>query len=442
MSAYETLLELIEGLEIVDTHEHLPSEAERPMDTDVLSEYMRHYFPCDLVSAGLSPQELEVVMDSSGDLMKRWKLAEPYWEAARSTGYGRSLDIAVKGVYGIDGVNRKTIGSLNEAFTAAREKGGHYEHVLKDKSRISISIFSTDDFSLKCDRRFFVFSYSLDEFLHPTHRRDVARIGRELNITIHNLEDWKEAMRLRLEQVLARPHTVSLKHFAAYLRTLYYAKTDAATAEREFNRLFANENSSKSRQGIKMGKAFQDYMMHYLLSLCDRRGVTMQIHTGIQEGTGNVIADSNPVHLTNLFQEYENMKFDIFHMGYPYVMELSNLAKNFRNVFIDMCWGHIISPEAARRGLVEWLDAVPANKISAFGGDYAFIDGVYGHQKLARQNVAASLAQKVNDGSFDLDRARQIAKWLFVDNPTKLFDLDAHIKFARKPKTARKRKKK
>jgi len=114
-------------------------------------------------------------------------------------------------------------------------------------------------------------------------------------------------------------------------------------------------------------------------------------------------------------------------MSYPYVMEIGNLAKNFRNVFIDMCWGHIMSPEAARRALVEWLDAVPANKISAFGGDYCFIDGVYGHQKLARQNVAASLAQKVDDGTYDLARAKLVAEWVFVDNPKNLFDLDRFV---------------
>ena len=93
------------------------------------------------------------------------------------------------------------------------------------------------------------------------------------------------------------------------------------------------------------------YMLHAILREADRRGLTFQFHTGLQEGNGNVISDSNPVHLTNLFLEYGEVKFDLFHMGYPYVMELGNLAKNFRNVFIDMCWGHIISPEAARRAL-------------------------------------------------------------------------------------------
>ena len=436
MSVYENLLNVINQLQIIDTHEHLPMEVDRPKDTDVLAEWLTHYFSCDLVSAGLSPQELEIARDSSKNLLKRWKLVEPYWEAARNTGYGRSLDLSAEGIYGIKGVNAKTIGPLNEAFEAARTKGGHYQHVLKDKSRIALSVLDSDP---NCDRKFFASAIRLEEFFNPTHRRDLVQIGREQGMVIHNLDDWKQAMRSRLEQAISKG-VVTLKCFLAYTRTLYFAKSDEAEAQQQFKQLFSLEHSTERQQGINIGKAFQDHMMHYLLSLADERGLAFQFHSGIQEGNGNVISNANPVHLTNLFLEYENVKFDIFHMSYPYCMELSNLAKNFRNVFIDMCWGHIISPEAARRALVEWLDAVPANKISAFGGDYVFVDGIYGHQKLARQNVAAALTQKVTDGSFDLDRAKQIARWLFVDNPTKLFGLDKLVRAANKPKPSRKQK--
>ena len=420
MSVYEKLLEAICELQIIDTHEHLPMEADRPKDTDVLAEWPKINFSCDLVSAGLSPQDLEIARDSSQDILKRWKLVEPYWNAARSTGYGRSLDIAAKGIYGIDSVNGKTIGPLNEAFRAARKKGGHYQYVLKDKSRIALSIV---DSNLDCDREFFASAVRMDEFIVPTHRRDIVRVGRELGISVHSLDDWKQAMHCRLEQALKKG-AVALKCGLAYHRTLHFEKSSYAQAERQFNQLFSEEYSPECRAGIKLSKAFQDHMMHHLLALADERELPFQFHTGIQSGNGNVITDANPVHLTNLFLEYENVKFDVFHMGYPYCMELSNLAKNFRNVFIDMSWGHIISPEASRRALTEWLDAVPANKISAFGGDCVFVDGVYGHQKLARQNVAASLAQKVADGSFDLDRAKEIAQWVFVDNPKRLFGLE------------------
>ncbi len=61
------------------------------------------------------------------------------------------------------------------------------------------------------------------------------------------------------------------------------------------------------------------------------------------------------------------------------------------------------------------------------GGDYAFIDGVYGHQYLARRTVARALAQKIEDEAMDLDRAKEVARWLFVDNPMALFNLKSRV---------------
>lgn len=420
---YEELLGHVNELHILDSHEHVPMERDRPSGADVLAEWLTHYFSCDLVSAGLSPQGLAEARDSSKDLLKRWKTVEPYWEAARSTGYGRALDIAARDLYGIDGVSRKTIGQLNEAFCAAREKGGHYQYVLKEKGRIALSVV---DSNLNCDREFFASAVRLDHFIMPTHVREMKNHGLAVGVRVHSLDDWQEALERQLESAFEKGAVV-LKHGLAYMRSLHYEKVTAADAQAEFNEFFREEHAPDWRPGLKAGKALQNHMMHALLRLADERGLTMQVHTGIQEGNGNIIRDANPANLTNCFLEYENIKFDIFHMGYPYMQELSNLAKNFANVNIDMCWGHIISPEAARRGLVEWLDAVPANKIIAFGGDYCFVDGIYGHQRLARDNVAAALTQKVMDDSFDRERAKEIGRWILVDNPTRILNLKDRV---------------
>ena len=136
-----------------------------------------------------------------------------------------------------------------------------------------------------------------------------------------------------------------------------------------------------------------------------------------------MISHSDPSLLSNLFLEYPDVDFDIFHIGYPYQHVVSVLAKNFPNVYIDMCWAHVISPRASVDALVEWVDSVPVNKISAFGGDYRFVDGVYGHQYLARVNVSKALAKTVEDGVLDVDRAKEIAGMLFYQNPLKLFKL-------------------
>ena len=428
MSTYSELLDHIQSLKIIDTHEHLPFESERPKDTDVLAEWLMHYFSCDLVSAGLSDNDLSKARDSRQDIKSRWKIVEPYWHAAETTGYGRSLAITARDIYGIDTIHAKTIEKLDHLFQEARSRGGHYRFVLQEKSGIALSIRDSMPLPYQETADPFVFTMRTDGFVCPTHYGQVRDTGSDVGLEVHTLADWMEVTRRHIEKHLnGKTRIVCLKCGLAYHRSLRFDKVTYAAAERAFNELFNDSNLPDSRPPIKVAKVLSDWMMHFVCRVADDNKLVYQIHTGIQEGNGNVIYDSNPTLLTNLFLEYRNARFDMFHMGYPYVMELGNLAKNFRNVFIDMCWGHIISPEAARRALVEWLDAVPANKICAFGGDYCFVDGVYGHQFLARQNVAAALAQKVTDGSLSLSRAKEVASWLFVDNPKRLFCLDRFL---------------
>lgn len=150
-TAFDEIMEYISGIEIIDTHEHLPHKEEaRPHDTDVLKEYLSHYFSRDLISAGLSIEDYRKVVDITLPLMKRWELVEHYWENARNTGYGRALDISVWALYGIDRICRETIEELNEKFKASL-KGGHYEKVLKEKSRIKVSLL---DSNLHCDKKY------------------------------------------------------------------------------------------------------------------------------------------------------------------------------------------------------------------------------------------------------------------------------------------------
>ncbi len=437
MDTYSNLSDHIQSLKIIDTHEHLPFESERSKETDVLAEWLTHYFSCDLVSAGLSDGDLSTVRDSSIDLKKRWKIVEPCWHAAESTGYGRVLALTAKDIYGIDEINSRTIGQLDDSFKKARAKGGHYRFVLQDKSGIALSICCGMYEPYQETKDPFVFAMYMDEFISPAHYGKIRATAAKVGMEVHSLADWMEVTRKHIEKYLnGRTRVVCLKCGLAYHRSLRFDKTAQAEAERSFNEFFADVNLPEWRPPIKASKTLSDFMMHFVCSVADEKKLVFQIHAGIQEGNGNIIYDSNPTLLSNLFLEYRNVRFDIFHMGYPYVMELGTLAKNFRNVFIDMCWGHIISPEAARRALVEWLDAVPANKISAFGGDYCFVDGVYGHQFLARQNVTMALAQKVADGSISISRAKELATWIFVDNPKRLFGLERFLD----GKTSRKNK--
>ncbi len=434
MNNYTKLLEYAWSLDIVDTHEHLIRE-ELWMDEpgDIFSDWLKMYFSCDLISAGLSHKDLEIVRDPDSEktITEKWKILEPYWNAARNTGYGRSLDIAAKGIYNIDGVYGDTIEELNKRFLTARKETSdgtrsHYKYVLKEKSKIAVSVQDTVNEVMKetPDKEFYRPVYRMDWFINPDSFQGVRKAGEEAGISIHNLSDWKNVTEFHLDSVIKKFGIVAVKSGLAYERSLYYAKVPAHIADTQFCAVIGGTHPrSVHTTRIVMPKEFQDYMMHHILSLLEKRKMTIQFHTGLQEGSGNHISNSNPEHMTNLFLEYPGVKFDIFHIGFPYQQSLGVMAKNFPNVYIDMAWAHIISPETSIRALVEWLDFVPANKICAFGGDYFFVDGVYGHVSLARENVAKALAIKVERGSFDFNRAKEILHWMFIDTPSGLFKL-------------------
>ncbi|MBA7509655.1 Uronate isomerase [subsurface metagenome] len=431
--SYNVILDYINTLEIIDTHEHLPSnEEDRDRETDILKEYLSHYFCRDLISSGLSVDDYNKIMEEDMPLMKKWEMVEPFWELSRYTGYGRSLDIVAKDIYGIEKIDGTTIGELNDKFKKTL-KTGHFKKILKDKCKIITSLLTVDTLSKKynptrersicCNRDLYSPVYSVSCIIQPRFWSDVEKIERESDIRITSFSSYLEATEILIDKAYSMG-SVALKNYLAYQRTLNYERVIKSKAEEDFNNIFRTSHLPKwDERQLITGKAFQDYMFHYILDISNRKNLIIQIHTGIQEGSGNKLSNSNPTLLSNLFLEYPDVTFDIFHISYPYQNELAVLTKNFANVFIDMCWAHIISPNASINALLEFLDTVPLNKISAFGGDYLFVDGVYGHLKIARQVVSKALSVKVKEGLFDVDKAKEVARMLFYDNPKNIFRL-------------------
>ncbi len=436
---FNQLLEYINKLEIIDTHEHLPSyEKDRDMEADVIKEYLAHYYNRDLVSAGMPESNYDRLMESKIPVEEKWKMVEPYWENARYTGYGRCLDISARDLYGIDRISGDTITELNKRFRKSL-KPGHFEKVLKQKSKIKSSLlnvsvlekkYNTEEVwrSIYCDRNFFSPVYIINDLVYPRFWSHIEKVGTESGIRIASFDNYLEAVNILIDKAY-KLGAVALKNILAYERTLYYERITRSEAEEEFNQIFRTKHipDDWGEKPLFAGKKFQDYMFHHILDLANRENLVFQIHTGIQEGSGNILENSRPELLTDLFLQYPDVDFDLFHIGYPYQNTIIVLAKYFPNVYIDMCWSHIVSPNASINLILEFIDTVPLNKLSAFGGDYLFVDGVYGHQYLARINVAKALSYKVTDGTFEIEKAKEIAKMFFYDNPMKIFRLEGKI---------------
>ena len=63
-------------------------------------------------------------------------------------------------------------------------------------------------------------------------------------------------------------------------------------------------------------------------------------------------------------------------------------------------------------------------KIMGFGGDCGHEDHVYAHLQTAKDIVSQVLAQKVEEGQYDISHAKWIAEQLFLMNPYRVFRLE------------------
>ena len=300
----------------------------RDKPTDVLHEYLAHYFNRDLANAGLPPEGLERACDSSLPLMERWMLVEPYWELARKTGYGQALDITARVLYGLDGIRRGTVEALDTAFQKTLA-GGQYRQVLQETCRIKTSLLvDIQGLDMPCDTAFFRRVFDVTYFVFPKSFEELAVVERASGIKITCLEDWKQAFDVCLDKEV-KAGAVAVKNSLAYERPLCYNRVSTRDAEDDFNAMFARRHMPEwSNRSLYAGRSLQDHMMHHVLRRLNERGMVIQFHTGLLEGVGNYIANSDPVLLSNLFLEYGDVRFDIFHIGYPYEKNADRAGKN------------------------------------------------------------------------------------------------------------------
>jgi uncharacterized protein len=433
--SYADLKKHVYGIKIVDTHEHLPSEETRvSVPVDVLSQFFLHYTSSDLISAGMPEEEILMIRDPSTPIEKRWDVFEPWWEKVRNTGYSRCVEIAARDLYGVDGINRDTYRELSKRMQE-RNKPGLYRWVLKEKAGIDISVLDSLTGSHDVDRDFFAPVLRVGEFVTISNRYDLETYARTFGGTVHSFSDLVSLVRNRFDSLMDK--IVGVKIALAYRRPLFFEKRTFNEAEEAFNKLYKTRTFTRiminpERNYSKMvldspGNSelipMQDYLVHLAVAEAEKRGLPIQIHTGLHEGNENILSNSDPMNLVNLFMEHHDAKFDIFHGSWPYCGTLGALAKNYPNVYLDISWMHIISPSRARSALSDWLDEVPASKILGFGGDYLMVEGSYGHSVLARENISRVLAAKVDEGDCTVEEAKKYASWMLRDNPKRLFSL-------------------
>lgn len=418
---YDELMEFLTGMEIIDTHEHLPPEADRVASKVDFSTLFSHYCRTDLLATGMPSADFEAFFNMETDIEEKWRLFEPYYNLIHDGSYARAAHIAMEQFYGFSRLE-----SLSDAKAVTEEirkanNPGLYKSVLKDACHIKVSMNFGD---LKDDPEFFAPVIWVSTYAHPT-KATIRQLEDSLDAPCPNLGSYVGALWEQLRQFKDQGMK-GLKFELAYMRDLYFAPRTEAEAEPLFLRVMEEGYGwPPAGLGYREMRPLEDYLVHKLVEIAGQLDVPVVFHTGMQAGTEHSGDDSRPLRLWNLPHRYRNVDFVILHTGFPWLEEAAMLAKHYPNAYIDMAWAHAMSPDLCVRSLQSIIDLVPMNKVMGFGGDYIVVEKVFGHLTLARQDFARALSAKVETGALTLDRAKTWIKAMLWDNPKHIYRLDA-----------------
>ncbi len=428
MRAHKDIQQLVDSIPLVDTHEHLWEEKRRvdavakgkdsglwASDFGIL---LGHYTDSDLIVTGAPPESLKKVTGYDLSPEEKWKLIAPYYEKARHTGYLRCLRESVRILYGEEDLRADNVARISGRIKEGVHPG-FYKAILQEISHIEychVNSLETDVFMETAQPELLAQDMSTVALVCVNNREELAERS---GVKLSNLGDWHQVIDWCFAQY--GPRAIALKNQMAYQRRLDYAKVSKKDAEPLFLKRVTNEKSMTGEER----KALEDHLFHYCLEKAQEYNLPVKLHTGYYAGHGGMPLErvrQNAGDLCPLLRAYPKVRFDLFHIGYPYHDEMIALAKNYPNAWLDMCWAWIINPAASVRFLKEFLMAVPANKVFTFGGDYMPVEMVPGHAAIARQGIAQALSELVDDGWLVDGEVPALADRLMRGNAHEVFD--------------------
>lgn len=403
----QSLLSAFEQFEIVDAHEHLPPEEVRTnQKVDVLTLFA-HYTRTDIITSGMSPQNYDRMINPELPLDERWRMFSPYLEQIKYGSYARPAFIAAKEFYGFDDISDETYEGISAAMTEAN-KPGIYHRILREKCHIRTALTQANRTDYNLD--LLVPLMPLDTYAAVRSWEEIERRAHDLGLKVNTLDDYIGVMEEGIVQWKSQG-VVGLK-----MVSRIYGEPSRAEAMICFEQLRTGTKTTLTDLN-----PMRDFLMEKMLDIVASHDMVVAVHTGMWGDFRTL----HPTHMIPVIQRHPNTRFDVYHAGMPWVREAGVIGKNFANVWLNLCWCHIISPRMTCSALDEWIDMVPVNKIIAFGGDYRTpVEKVYGHLTMARQDIARVLAGRVEEGLMSEDEAFSVAKKWFYDNPKELYRLD------------------
>jgi hypothetical protein len=415
----------------IDTHEHYFEEHERLSNLffsnacDDWSCLLSGYLTSDLVVAGMSPADRKDIFARKAPPPAKWKRIEPFWPAVRNTGYGQAARLTLRELYGINELSAATVEQLQARYEQVR-RPGFYRRILNDLCRIeSVQVNTLKGIYCESPMPALVMQdMSIHHMISPSNDSELAR---RTGIHCAGIGDWHRIIDWWFTRY--GPYSVASKSGRAYQRDINYEQIPAGAVEEFCRRKLRGEPLTPAEE-----TALEDHIFWYTVGKSNEYSLPVKIHTGYYSAEDAMPLHrvrNNPGSACDLCRQSPETRFVFMHLCYPYYEEMLALAKQYTNAWLDMCWGWIINPIAAKDFLKKLLVTVPAHKVLTFGGDYCLVEQTVGHCLMARHGIASALSELVEEGWLGTADAMDLIDPIMHGNARKLFRLEEKEKVLR-----------
>jgi predicted TIM-barrel fold metal-dependent hydrolase len=419
---------LVDQTPLMDTHEHLPPEADRikglgRKETAPAPDFgmlMSHYTDADLQVAGMSGEDYRKLIGRGLSPKEKWKLVAPYYERCRHTGYQVCVRESIHALYGEEDIREDNCEAISQRL---REdvRPGFYRRILREVAHVEhaqINCLNSSVFR-ESEPASDLLSYDLWTIGIASGVK-IGTLNRCAGTEVTTLKQAHETIDRVFEKY--GPKAIAVKDQSAYWRRLDFDEVRDDEAAPIFSK-FARDDASLTPEETK---SLQNNLFRRCLRRAAEQRLPVKLHTGYAAGHSSMDLSrvrDNLTDVTRLVRAFPDTTFVLMHIGYPYQHELTALCKQYPQVYADMCWAWIIDPASSTRFLKEFLMAAPACKLFTFGGDFLPVELVPGHARMARRGIALALTELVEDGWLAESDVPSLVERIMRGNAHETYDL-------------------
>ena len=322
--------------------------------------------------------------------------------------------------------------ALKAKVDIMKEKGEGYPSWVLDQAGIEAVLVNMPSLGPGQNAPRFLWVPRADGFLFPLggdeERINWFRSEVRLHAQPGTLDEYLDTIRMRLDQ-WKMAGTPAIKFAVAYLRPLDFAPVPSDEAQRAFLRCRESKKLS-----VGDSKTLQDFLFFFIAREAGRRGLAVQIHTGIGAEPYFNISGSNPMLLERALNDtsLRQTKFILLHCGWPFTREAGALLMK-PNIFVDFSTASLVFPPEALsnilQGWLEWFpekvlfgtDAYPENTPLANWDEKTWLAS-----RTSREALALALTRMMKEGQLTRSRAVELARMVMHDNAASLYRIENH----------------